>query len=430
MTDSVLRTLFSRRMLICVFTGFSSGLPLYVLLTLTQAWLKTEGLSLRVIGIFTLVQLPYVLKFLWSPLLDRYALPWLGRRRSWMAVFHIALLGVIAWMGFLSPKQDLTLVIVLALLLAFLSASLDIVLDAFRRNLLPDIEQELGSTVHVNAYRIAGLVPGSLAFVLASYLPWSQVFLITALFMLPGLMMTLMVSEPRASLRAPKTLREAVIEPFHEFMTRHGWKPALFIFAFALFYKLGDSLCGALTTAFYIEMNYSLKQIGLIAKNVGLWSSVAGGILGGMLMMKIGLNRALWVFGVLQALSTLGFVVLARMGPAEADAVRLWVLSGVICFEMFSAGLGTAALVSFIARTTHPALVATQFALLTSLVAIPRTLINATAGWQIEDLGLGWFNFYWLCFFLAIPGMLLLLKVAPWNGTPPTTPIDNSEATH
>ncbi|MDR0246907.1 MAG: AmpG family muropeptide MFS transporter [Burkholderiales bacterium] len=426
MTASVLRTLFSRRMLICVFTGFSSGMPLYLLFNLLPAWLKTEGLSLRAIGAFALIQFPYTWKFLWAPLLDRYALPWLGRRRGWMAVLHLALLGVIAWLGCLSPQQDLLLVVVLTASLAFLSASLDIVIDAFRRNLLPDIEQELGNTIHVNAYKIASLIPGSLSLVLSDWLPWTQVFLITALFMLPGLIMTLLVSEPLASIRAPKTLREAIIEPFHEFMSRHGWKPALYILAFVLLYKLGDSLCTALATPFYMEMGYTRTQIGLVAKHAGLWPSVIGGILGGMLMMKIGLNRALWVFGALQAIAILGFAELARMGAAPADAARLWVLAGVIGFEALGIGLGTAASVSFIARTTHPMYVATQFALLTSLTAVPRTFINATAGWLVEDLGLGWVNFFWLCFALALPGMLLLFKVAPWSGAPPATPTDES----
>jgi PAT family beta-lactamase induction signal transducer AmpG len=426
MTAPALRTVLSRRILICVFTGFSSGLPLFLLFNLLPAWLKTEGLSLRTIGIFALIQFPYTWKFLWAPLLDRYALPWLGRRRGWMAVFHLALLGVIAWLGYLSPKEDLALIVVLTASLAFLSASLDIVLDAFRRNLLRDAEQEMGNTTHVVAYRIAGLVPGSLSLILSDWLPWSQVFVITALFMLPGLIMTLMVSEPLASLKAPGTLREAIIEPFREFMSRHGWQPALYFLAFVLFYKLGDSLCSALATPFYMEMGFTRTQIGLVAKHAGLWPSVIGVFLGGLLMVRIGLYRALWIFGVLQAITTLGFVVLAQMGTADADAMRLWVLGGVISFETLAAGLGTAALVSFVARTTHPTYVATQFALLTSLAAVPRTFVNASAGWLVEDLGLGWINFFWLCFVLALPGMLLLLKVAPWNGTPPATPTADS----
>jgi len=423
MSASVFKTLFSRRMLVCVFTGFSSGLPLYLLYNLVPAWFETEGLDLKVIGAFALLHFPYAWKFLWAPLLDRYALPWLGRRRGWMAVFHMALLAAIAWLGTLSPKENLPLVVALTALVAFLSASLDVVLDAFRRNLLSDVEQELGNSIHVNAYKMASLVPGSLALVLSVWLPWHGVFFVTALFMLPGLLMTLLVSEPRAFVHAPKTLRETVVEPFREFIVRHGLKPVLYILAFVLLYKLGDSLCTSLATPFYMKMGYSREHIGLVAKHANLWPSVIGGILGGMLMMKIGLNRALWAFGILQAVSILGFAELARLGPVsneEVDATRLWMLAGVGGFEALAAGLGTAATVSFIARTTHPAYVATQFALLTSLPAIPKTLVNASAGWLV--LKLGWTHFFWLCFALALPGMLLLFKVAPWKGKPPASP--------
>ncbi|MCL2012921.1 MAG: MFS transporter [Cystobacterineae bacterium] len=422
MTVSVLKTLFSQRMLVCVFTGFSSGLPLYLLHNLVQVWLKTEGLSLRAIGAFVLAQLPYALKFLWAPLLDCYALPWLGRRRGWMVVFHILLLGVIAWMGRLSLKEELLWLVILTTGVAFLSASLDVVLDAFRRNLLPDVEQEMGNTIHVNAYKMASLVPGSLALVLSGWLSWPQVFLITALFMLPGLLMTLLVSEPRASLRAPRSLREAVVEPFYELLSRYGRKATITLFSFILLYKLGDSLCTSLATAFYMEMGYSPEHIGLVAKHASLWPSVVGGMLGGMLMMKVGVNRALWIFGVLQAVAILGFAKLAHLGTAPVDATRLWLLAGVSGFEALGAGLGTAAVVSFLARTTHPAYVATQFALLSSLPAIPRIFFNASAGWLVEDLGLGWTNFFFICFVLALPGMLLLFKVAPWNGSPPASP--------
>jgi PAT family beta-lactamase induction signal transducer AmpG len=417
----MLRAIFNRRTQTCIFTGFASGLPLYLLFNLVPAWLKTEGLSLKTIGAFALIQFPYTWKFLWSPLLDRYTLPWLGHRRGWMALFQIILLGIIAWLGRLSPKEDLQLIVLLTALLAFVSASLDIVLDAFRRNLLADAEQEMGNTLHVNAYKIASLVPGSLSLILSDRLPWSQVFFITALFMLPGLIVTLQVSEPRIEIKPPKTLRAAIIEPFLEFFRRHGVESALLTLSFILLYKLGDSLCTALATPFYMDMGFSKTEIGLVAKNAGLWPSVIGGVLGGLLMTRIGVNRALWVFGVLQAVAILGFAGLAYLGPAPATAERLWVLAGVIGFEALGVGLGTAASVSFIARTTHPMYVATQFALLTSLSAVPRTFVNASAGWLVEGMG-GWFDFFWLCFLLAIPGMLLLSKVAPWDGSPPTTP--------
>src|SRR5690554_1172653 len=402
-------------MLVCVFTGFSSGLPLYLLFSLLPAWLKTEGLSLTVIGAFALIQFPYTWKFLWAPLLDRYGiLPWLGRRRSWMAVSQIGLIAAIAWLGQLSPVDHLMLVVVLTTTLAFLSATQDIALDAFRREILPDIELGLGNSIHVNAYRIAGLIPGSLSLILADHLPWDQVFMITALFMLPGLMMTLMVREPAAATLAPRTLRAAVIEPFQEFFGRHGVRSALLVLAFLFLYKLGDSLCTVLATPFYLDMGYSMTEIGLIAKNAGLWPMVIGGILGGLWMVKIGINRALWLFGLAQLVTILGFVWLAWLGPAESDTTRLLILATVITGEALGAGLGTAAFVAYMARATHPAYTATQFALFTSLMAVPRTFVNASAGWLVEQIG--WQVFFWVCFALAIPGMLLLLKVAPWNG--------------
>ena len=410
-----LAAMWNRRMLICIFTGFASGLPLYLLLNLLPAWLKTEGLSLRAIGAFALIQFPYTWKFLWAPLLDRYGiLPWLGRRRSWMFVSQIGLVAAIGWLGQLSPVDHLTLVIGLTALLAFLSATQDIALDAFRREILPDEELGLGNAIHVNAYRIAGLVPGSLSLILADHLPWNQVFVITAAFMLPGLAMTLLVKEPLAATGSPRTLRDAVVEPFREFFGRHGVQSALLVLAFLFFYKLGDSLCTALATPFYLDMGYSKTEIGIIAKNAGLWPMVIGGILGGIWMLKLGINRALWLFGVAQIVTILGFVWMAWIGPGESTPLRLATLAIVIAGEAIGAGLGTTAFVAFMARTTHPAYTATQLALFTSLMAVPRTFINATAGWLVESMG--WTNFFWLCFVLAAPGMLLLLKVAPWHG--------------
>lgn len=414
---SVLAALLNRRMLICVFTGFSSGLPLFILLNLLPAWLKTEGMSLTAIGAMTLVQMPYTWKFLWSPLLDRYALPLLGRRRGWMLATQIGLLVSVAAFGLLSPQADLGLVVLFSVAVAFLSATQDIVLDAYRRELLPEVELGLGNAVHVNAYRIAGLVPGSLSLILADHLPWLQVFAVTALFMLPGMAMTLLVREPAAARAAPKTLREAVVEPFHEFTSRKGWREALYVLAFVFLYKLGDSMCTALATPFYLEMGFSKSDIGLVAKHAGLWPSVIGGLLGGLWMVRLGINRALWVFGVVQLVAILGFAWLAWLGPqASIGANERVTLAIVIGIEALGVGLGTAAFVAFIARATHPAYTATQFALFTSLMAVPRTFINATTGWLVGQMG--WFNFFLLCTALALPGMLLLLRVAPWNERP------------
>jgi MFS transporter, PAT family, beta-lactamase induction signal transducer AmpG len=410
---TIWQQLFTRRMAICIFTGFASGLPLYLLLNLVPAWLRTEHIDLKVIGAFALIQFPYTWKFLWSPFLDRFALPLLGRRRGWMLLTQASLLVVIASMGGFSPQNDLGTIVLLATLLAFLSATQDIVLDAYRRELLLDNELGLGNAVHVNAYRIAGLIPGSVSLILADHLPWNMVFIITALFMLPGMVMTLMVSEPHRA-APPKTLREAVVEPFHEFITRKGWRSALLILAFLFFYKLGDSLCTALATPFYLDMGFTKSQIGLIAKNAGLWPAVIGALLGGVWMLKIGINRALWLFGVVQVVSIFGFYWLATQGhQAEITATNLLQLGFVIGLEALGVGLGTAAFVAYIAQSTHPAYTATQFALFTSLAAVPRTFVNATAGWLVEQLQ--WSGFFLLCAVLAIPGMLLLFKVAPWS---------------
>lgn len=413
---SVWQQLFTRRMLICVFTGFSSGLPLYLLFNLLPAWQRSEHVDLKTIGLFALIQFPYTWKFLWSPLLDRYVLPLLGRRRGWMLLTQIGLLLVIASMGAFSPQSDLHTIAWIATLLAFLSATQDIVLDAYRRELLSDAELGLGNAVHVNAYRVAGLIPGSLSLILADFLPWNMVFIVTALFMLPGVAMTLLVQEPHRA-TPPKTLREAVVEPFHEFITRRGWNSALLILAFLFFYKLGDSMCTALATPFYMDMGFTKTQIGLIAKNAGLWPAVIGGLLGGLWMVRIGINRALWLFGVVQIVSIFGFAWLASIGHhAEITPVQLAQLAIVIGLEALGVGLGTAAFVAFIARTTHPAYTATQFALFTSLAAMPRTFANAATGWLVELMG--WMGFFLLCALLAVPGMLLLLKVAPWNEVP------------
>lgn len=406
-----LDALLNRRMLICVFTGFSSGLPLYLLINLLPAWLRTEGVDLKAIGLFALIQFPYTWKFIWSPFVDRYApaARLLGRRRGWMALTQLALLTVIPLLGAFSPAADIASIAMLAVVVALFSATQDIVLDAYRRELLPEQELGLGNSVHVNAYRIAGLVPGSLSLILAEYLPWGSVFLITALFMLPGLLATLLLApNADAEVAVPKSLEQAVVEPFREFIGRQGIWRALEILAFIFLYKLGDNMATALSTPFYLDMGFSKSEIGLVAKHAGLWPAVIGGILGGIWMVKLGINRALWLFGLVQLAAILGFAVLAQVGH------DLWMLAAAISLEYLGVGLGTAAFVAFMARTTNPLYTATQLALFTSLAAVPRTLVNASTGWLVEQLG--WPQFFYLCFVMGLPGMLLLLRVAPWNG--------------
>ncbi|HEX8011945.1 MAG TPA: AmpG family muropeptide MFS transporter [Casimicrobiaceae bacterium] len=413
------QALLNRRMLICVFTGFSSGLPLYLLLNLLPAWLRSEQVDLRSIGLFALIQLPFTWKFLWSPLVDRYALPLLGRRRGWMLATQLLLLFSIPLFGGLRPQLHLWTIAYLAAAVAFFAATQDIVLDAYRRELLPDPELGLGNAIFVQAYRISSLVPGALSLILADRLPWDAVFAITALFMLPGIANTLLVAEPLLARPAPRTLAEAVVEPFHEFLARSGVAQALLVLAFIFLYKLGDSMATALATPFYLDMGFSMTEIGLIAKNAGLWASVAGGLLGGLWMLKIGINRGLWLFGVVQVVSILGFAWLAYV--REPDRV---LLGAVIAFEALGVGLGTAAFTAFIARATDPRYTATQFALFTSLASVPRSLVNATTGWIVEQTG--WFAFFLLCTALALPGLALLLRVAPWN-EPTQAPVQGRE---
>lgn len=408
MTGSTFKeAILNRRMLICVFTGFTSGLPLYLLIQLVPAWLRSEGVGLAEIGFFALIGFPYTWKFVWSPVMDRFTLPFLGHRRGWMLLTQVALMVSIAAMGFIQPALSIWAVAYLAAAVAFFSASQDIVLDAYRRELLPDAELGLGNAIHVQTYRLAGLVPGSLALILSDFLPWHTVFVVVAAFMLVGIGLTLVVDEAIAEPSPPKTMREAVIEPFREFLDRKGAQAAALILAFLFFYKLGDSMATALQTPFFIDMGFSRTEIGSVAKFAALVASIFGGLFGGVVMIKLGINRALWIFGFVQIVSILGFALLSVVGD------NLWMLGAANAFEYLGVGLGTAAFVAFIARTTNPSFAATQFALFTALAAVPRTVANSVTGLIVEQVG--WTNFFFLCTALAIPGMLLLFKIAPWN---------------
>ena len=406
-TSSFKEAILNKRMLICIFTGFSSGLPLFVLYQLVPGWLRNEGVSLAEIGLFSLIGIPYVWKFLWSPLMDRYSLGLLGRRRSWMLATQLLLLGSIAGFGFVNPIMDIWSVAYLAAAVAFFSASQDIVLDAYRRELLPDNELGLGNSIHVQAYRLSGLVPGSLGFILADHMSWQGVFMIVAAFMLIGVLLTMLIKELESGHYAPKSLQEAVVLPFKDFIQRKGLKSAAYTLLFLVLYKLGDNMATALQTPFFIDMGFSMTEIGVVAKTASLIAMTIGIVVGGLVMIKLSINRALWLFGFVQILSILGFAALAEIGH------NTYALAFAMGFEYLGVGLGTAAFTAYIAKTTNPAFAATQLALFTALAVVPRTFANATTGVIVEQIG--WTNFYFLCTALAIPGMLMLLKVAPWN---------------
>jgi PAT family beta-lactamase induction signal transducer AmpG len=424
----LLRAIFSKRMLICAFNGFSAGMPLFFVYHLIPAWLRSENIDLKTIGLFSLVGIPYTWKFVWSPLMDRYIPPFLGRRRGWMLITQVLLLFSMACMGWFDPAHSIWLIAGLATAVAFFSASQDIVLDAYRRELLPDNELGLGNSVYVNGYRAAVFIPGGLGLILGDYLPWSMVFMVIAGFMLIGIIKTFLIDEALKTVKAPATLNEAVVKPFVEFFSRDGGLVQGFlILAFLFLYKIGDNMATALSTPFYLDLGFSMTIIGSMIKLINFWAMIIGSFLGGAIIYKVGINRSLWIFGVVQMLSILGFALLAEVG----DNVTM--LGFVIGFEYLGVGLGTAALVAFMARATSMNFTATQFALFSSLIALPRTFANATTGFLIEGVGpadgfyftllgqwngMGYTNFFIFCTICAIPGMILLKWVAPWHTIP------------
>ncbi len=399
--------LLNRRMLICIFQGFSSGLPFYVWLQLVPAWLRSDGIDLSAISLLMAITFVYNLKFLWAPLLDRYRMPFLGRRRGWALITQIGCLVAIGLLGSVDPKQSLSTAAYLILALSIFSATQDIVLDAYRRELLADDELGTGTSIFVNAYRISSLIPGSLALILSDLIPWATVYWLVAAFMLVAIVTTFLVPETADDQSAPSTIAKAVIEPFVEFFTRDGWRSAIAILAFMILYKLGDNMAVALATPFYLDMGFSRTEIGTIAKFSALWASIAGAVLGGILMLKLTINRALWSFGFVQIVSILGFAWLARAGHDP------YVLFAVVSFEYLGVGLGTVALTAFIAKQTSILFTATQFALLSALATLPRTVAGASTGFIIEAIG--YFDFFLVCAAVAVPGMLLLMVVAPWS---------------
>lgn len=401
--------LLNRKMLICIVQGFASGLPLYVLIQLVPAWLRSRGVDLATIGLFGLIQLPYTWKFFWAPVMDCFAPLQMGRRRGWMLLTQVLLLSSIAALGGLQPEFSLRAIVWLVTAVALFSASQDIVLDAYRRELLRDDELGTGNSLFINAYRLSSLVPGSLALILSDMIPWSAVFPVTALFMAVGIGTTLVIRESTCSAAGPQSLEVAVIAPLREFFSRGGTRRTVAVLSFMLLYKLGDSMATALSTPFYLDMGFSRTEIGAIAKIAALWASAAGALLGGIAMLRVSINRALWLFGCVQLLSIPGFAILAEVGHEPA------VLFGVVSFEYFGVGLGTVALTAFMARETDTRFTATQFALLSSLATVPRVVAGAGTGYIIEAIG--YTQFFLLCTAIALPGMLMLLWVAPWNGT-------------
>ena len=388
-------------MLITFAMGFSSGLPLLLTLSTLQAWMSDEGVDLGKIGLVALLGMPYSWKFLWAPILDRFTFPLLGRRRGWLLTIQILLACSITGMGFCHPTTALTGLAMMALLTAFFSASQDMVIDAYRREHLEESELALGSTVYVYGYRIGMVVATSGALIVADVWSWRGAFVLMGLCMAIGIVTTLLAPEPEATDSPVKSLKESVWGPFREFFSRRG---AWMVLAFILLYKLGDTMASAITMPFYLEMGFTKTEVGVIVKGAGLVAIFLGMGLGGALVLRLGTWRSLWVFGILQGVSTAGFSLMAWYTSVYGPSTTF--LSGVIGFENLAAGMGTAAYMAYMASQTDKRFTATQYALLTSLIGIPRTLLSAPAGYMAEAMG--WSAFFLFCALVAIPGLVIL----------------------
>lgn len=412
--QSMLRVFESQKMLSLLLLGFASGLPLFLTSRTLQAWMTLEGVNLGAIGLFSLVALPYSLKFLWSPLLDRYIPPFLGRRRGWLVITQIGLVIAIAAMSLQNPAQALQLLAVNALFISFFSASQDIAFDAYRTDVLEEREMGAGAAVAVLGYRIALLVTGSLALILADQLSWKLVYLLLAVVMAACIIFSVIAPEPELRDRPPTTLWDAIYQPFQEFFTRSGIGRGILILVFIVLYKLGDGLVNNMATPFLLKTGFSQTDIGAIQGGMGLLATIVGTLLGGALLSQWGINRSLWIFGGVQAFSNLAYFVLAQVG------LNYPMMIAAINIENFSGGLGTAAFVAYLMSLCNHRFTATQYALLSSLMAVSRDILVSPAGTIAAQTG--WSLFFLLTLIAAIPGLLLLPIVAPWSRRPPQLP--------
>jgi len=391
-----------KKMLVTLVMGFVSGVPLLLTITLLQAWLTDEGISKSTIGLFALVGLPYSLKFLWAPIFDKYIINALGRRRGWLLVSQIALIISIVGLGMTNPSLSAINVAILALLVTFFSASQDIVIDAYRRESLLDEEQTLGASAYVLGYRIGALAAGAGGLILADLISYQFVYMIMASIMVIGVVTTIIADEPLQE-DEPKTLKDAVIMPFTEFFDRKGFNSAVLILLFVLLYKVGDTMAHSLSTNFYLDIGFTKTEIGTVVKVFGLIATLIGAFLGGLISLRIGLYKSLIIFGIFQAVATLGFSVLASVGN------YISVLMVVISLENLAAGMGYTAYLAFMANMTNKEFTATQFALMTAIMSIPRTFLSGSSGFLVEILD--WQIYFIFCSLIAIPALIILMKI-------------------
>lgn len=417
-----------RRVLSLLFFGFSSGLPLALTFGTLSVWLREVGVNKTTIGLFALAGAPYTVKFLWAPLVDRMPVPfltrWLGRRRGWTLLTQLLLMATIAGLGATNPASRPGLTAIFALAVGFWSATQDIVIDAYRVEILEERQYGAGAATIVLGYRIGMLVSGAGALYLATYLGWLLSYAIMAAFMIVGMATVLLNPEPlvqqsresieqerriaayleaRPNLKGNKAqvlawVYGAVISPFVEFMRRRGW---LVILLFILLYKFGDALAGVMSGPFYVELGFTKNEIASISKVFGLWATIIGGIIGGVIVDRLGILKSLLVCGILQMFSNLMFALLALVGN------DLKMLALAIAVENLSGGMGTAAFVAYLSSLCNVAYTATQYALLSSFMAFGRTVLSSSGGWLADQMD--WVSFFILTTVAALPGLLLLV---------------------
>lgn len=389
-----------KRYAVLLLLGFASGLPLALTGGTLQAWMTEAGVDIKTIGFFSLVGQAYVFKFLWSPFMDRYTPPFLGRRRGWLLITQVLLIASIASLGFFNPQNHLWLIAALAVFVAFFSASQDIVFDAYKTDLLPPEERGTGSAISVLGYRLAMLVSGGIAMVLAhDYLGWQVTYWLMAAFMLVGLFATLKAPEPEEVIVAPKTLEKAVVLPLQDFFNRNN---AWLILMLLILYKLGDAFAASLTTPFLMRgVGFDAGQVGMVNKTLGLVATIIGALFGGFLMQRLKLFKSLLFFGLLQAVSNFGYWILAVTDK------NIFSMGTAVFLENLCGGMGTAAFVALLMTLCNKSFSATQFALLSALSAIGRVYVGPLAGWFVELQG--WATFYLFSVIAALPGLLLLL---------------------
>ena len=400
------------KMAVLLALGFSSGLPLFLTSRTLQAWMTKEGVDLTTIGLFSMVALPYSLKFLWAPILDRYVPPFLGRRRGWLVITQVLLLLAIAAMSIHNPRLGLQALAVNALLIAFFSASQDIAVDAYRADILREREMGAGASAYVIGYRLALIVVGSLALVLADQMPWPAVYLLMSVLMVVGIVTAFFAPEPVLRDAPPQTIAEAVVLPFKEFFQRRGVLSGAVVLLFVVLYKYPDGIANNMATPFLLQTGFSQTEIGVILGGIGIFATIVGVVAAGWFIAQAGINKSIWIFAVLQAVSNLAYYALSLIGNNRTAMLV------TILIENFCWGLVTAGMLAYMMSVTNKRFSATQFALLSSLAAASRDVLVAPAGKLAEMLG--WPGFWLLSVAAIIPAMVLLPFVAPWGGERPT----------